>query len=197
MSAQSTELHRAHSPDLFRVFPFLSTADEREPGGALYVPPQGGGRFDNPSVYSVLYLSDSEAGAIAEAFGRLPEWTRGILQGSPSLPGSVRAVARYGFDTREAICDLDDVRRLEALGLRPSEVVSRDYDRTRALALHIYRQQEWAGIRCWSYYNPAWFSFALWDLSGLKLAEVRPLTLETPALIEASRSIVRRITNAR
>jgi hypothetical protein len=76
-------------PALYRVFPYLADAAKSEPGGALYVPPQGGGRIDNPGKYSVLYLSDAAAGAVAEAFGRFPEWTPAILEGGPSLPGSV------------------------------------------------------------------------------------------------------------
>ncbi|MBI1790737.1 MAG: RES domain-containing protein, partial [Acidobacteria bacterium] len=82
-------------PILYRVLPFLAAAAEDEPGGALYIPPQGGGRLDNPELYSVLYLSDAASGAIAEAFGRFPEWSPAILEGSPGMPGSVRALAKY------------------------------------------------------------------------------------------------------
>jgi hypothetical protein len=184
-------------PDLFRVFPFLSSADPHDPGGALYIPSQGGGRVDNPTIYSVLYLSDSAAGAVAEAFGRFPEWPPAILQGSPSLPGSVRAIARYRLTEGSKICDLDDPSQLQELALRPSHVVSRDYEHTRAWALRIYKQRRWAGVRWWSYYSSAWFSFALWNLSGLTLARVQTLTLEDPAVVEASRAIIRRIVVAR
>jgi len=74
-------------PDLYRVFPYLPKAAPGEPGGALYIPPQGGGRLDNPDLYSVFYAGNAEAGAVAEAFGRFPEWTPDLLEGSPSLPG--------------------------------------------------------------------------------------------------------------
>ena len=84
-------------PELYRVFPFLPRASPDEPGGALYVPPQGGGRLDNPDLYAVFYASDAEAGALAESFGRFPEWTSAILDGSPALPGSVRAVDATGL----------------------------------------------------------------------------------------------------
>jgi len=119
-------------PDLYRVFPYRAASRQDEPGAALFVPPQGGGRIDNPGTYDVLYMSDSAAGAIAEAFGRFPEWTPAMLEGGASLPGSVRAVARYRLADAARICNLDDPKQLLALGLRPSDVVSRDYARSRA-----------------------------------------------------------------
>jgi hypothetical protein len=175
------------------VFPYLAASLTGEPGGALYVPPQGGGRIDNPGTYSVLYLSDSAAGAIAEAFGRFPEWTPAILEGSPSLPGSARAIARYQLVGDAPIYNLDDPDQLLALGLRPSDVVSRDYARTRAWARRIYERGQWSGVRWWSYYDPAWSSYGLWDVTHLTLETIDPLTLDHPALLEASRIIVRRV----
>jgi hypothetical protein len=180
-------------PTLYRVFPYLAAAGKRDVGGALYVPPQGAGRIDNPGTYSVLYLSDAAAGAIAEAFGRFPEWMPAMLEGSPSLPGSVRAIARYRLPDDVPICNLDDLKQLLALGLRPSDVVNRDYARSRAWARRIYEQGKWSGVRWWSYYDPAWSSFGLWDIKRLTLEEVSPLSLDHPALIEASRTIVRRV----
>jgi len=184
-------------PALYRVFPHLAAAGKHDLGGALYVPPQGGGRIDYPGIYSVLYLSDAAAGAIAEAFGRFPEWTHAILEGSPSIPGSVRAIARYRLAEDAPICNLDDSEQLLALGLRPSDVVNRDYTRSRAWARRIYDQGKWSGVRWWSYYAPAWSSFGLWDVKGLTLDGVTPLTLDHPALVEASRTIVRRVVASR
>ncbi|HXM40199.1 MAG TPA: RES domain-containing protein [Bryobacteraceae bacterium] len=179
------------------MFPFLAAAGKREPGGALYVPPQGGGRIDNPGIYSVLYLSDAAAGAIAEAFGRFPEWTPAILEGSPSLPGSIPAIARYRLAEDAPICNLDDPKQLLALGLRPSDIVGRDYTRSRAWARRIYAQNRWSGVRWWSYYDPAWSSFGLWEVKGLTLDEVTPLRLDNPALFAASRTIVRGVVARR
>lgn len=186
-------------PQLFRVFPYRAAAKPGEPGGALYVPPQGSGRIDNPALYSVLYLSDSPSGAIAESFGRFPEWTASMLEGAPALPGSLRALARYRLDdtgNAAPVCNLDDPKQLLAPRLRPSDVVSRDYGRTRAWALRIYDQKTWPGVRWWSYYEPSWSSFGLWNVRSLGLEEVLPLSLDDPALIEASRVIVRRLTGA-
>jgi hypothetical protein len=180
-------------PILYRVLPFLAKAAPDEPGGALHVPPQGGGRLDNPELYAVLYLSDAASGAIAEAFGRFPEWSPALLAGSPGLPGSVRAIASYRLADDAPLCDLDDPEQLRALRIRPSDVVSRDYDRTRAWSRRVYEQRAWVGVRWWSYYDPRWASVGLWKLNRLSLIEVRPLRLDDPTLIEASRTITRRI----
>lgn len=178
---------------LYRVFPFVATSAPDEPGGSLYVPPQSSGRIDNPELYSVLYLSNAAAGAIGEAFGRFPEWTAVILGGSPSLPGSVRAIARYRLPDDAQICNLDDPEQLLKLGLRPSEVVSRDYVSTQAWARRIYGQGAWIGVRWWSYYEPQWASIGLWDIRRMVPEEVRALRLDDAGMIEASRTIVRRI----
>jgi len=180
-------------PELFRVFPFLAGAAAGQPGGALYIPPQSGGRLDNTDLYSVLYLGNSPAGAIAEAFGRFPEWTLAMLRGSPSLPGSARGLARFDLDPLESLCDLDDPRQLLRLRLRPSDVVGRDYARTRAWARRIYESRTWAGISWWSYYDPQWTSVGLWKTDRLALKEVRVLRLDDVALMDAARIIVRRI----
>jgi RES domain len=164
---------------LYRVFPYLAQAAAGEPGGPMYIPPQGSGRLDNPDLYAVLYLSDAAAGAIAEAFGRFPEWTPAILGGSPGLPGSVRALARYRLEDSAPVCDLDDAARLVELKLRPRR---------------IYEQKVWAGVRWWSYYVPEWANFGLWDVRGLSVEEVRPLALDDADLIAASRAIVRPIS---
>jgi hypothetical protein len=181
-------------PAYYRVFPFLADAPARQPGGALYIPPQtGGGRLDNPDLYSVLYLGNSPAGAIAEAFGRFPEWSPAILRGSPSLTGSLRALARYELDPHEPLCDLDEPRQLVRLRLRPSDVVSRDYARTRAWARRIFESEAWAGVSWWSYYDPRWTSVGLWKTDRLSLAAVRELRLEDTDLLDAARIIVRRV----
>ena len=138
-------------PILHRVFPYLATAAEDEPGGAVLIPPQGGGRIDNPEIYSILFLSDAPAGAIAAAFGRFAEWNDAILEGSPSLPGSARAIARFRLPEDALVCNLDDPSLLQTLGLRPSDVVSRDYTRSRAWARRIHEQGRWSGVRWWSY----------------------------------------------
>jgi RES domain len=184
-------------PALYRVFLALPNARPRDPGGALHVPAQGGGRLDNPDLFRVLYLGDSPSGAIAETFGRFPEWTPAILEGSPSLPGSIRSLARYQCADNEPICDLDDPARLLALNLRPSEVVSREYARTRAWARQIFQLGAWVGVKWWSYYDPRWASIGLWNAGRLTVEEIVPLQLDHPALLEAARTILRRVVLSR
>jgi hypothetical protein len=181
---------------VYRVLPFLASASHEDPGGALHVPPQGAGRLDAPDRYSVLYVSDAAAGAIAETFGRFPEWAPAMLAGSPALPGSVRALATYRLTTETRVCDLDDPAQLLARNLRPSDVVSREYSRTRGWARRVHGERRWIGVRWWSYYDARWASMGLWDVGGLALDTVRPLRLDDPALVEASRIIVRRIVRA-
>ena len=143
------------------------------------------------TFYSVFYAGDSEAGALAEAFGRFPRWTPAMLQGIPSVPGSFRAIARYEIPETTSICDLDDPTQLVALDLRPSDVVSRDYNRTRNWARRIYQQGRWNGVRWWSYYDPRWSSIGLWETAGLTLADVRALRLDDATLAEAALIICR------
>jgi hypothetical protein len=178
---------------VYRVFPYVAAAGAAEPGGPLYIPPQGSGRLDNPGTFSVLYVSDAASGAIAEAFGRFSDWTNAILSGSPALPGSVRALASYRLPDDAEICNLDDPHQLSELNLRPSDVVSRDYLRTRAWALQIYTQRRWIGARWWSYYAPQWSSIGLWDIRPLTVNDVRILHLDDAAMVEAGRTILRRI----
>jgi hypothetical protein len=180
-------------PNLYRVFPYLPAAKPDGLGGALYASRRGGGRLDNPALYSILYLSDAAAGAIAEAFGRFPEWNAAMLEGSPSLAGSARAIARFQLPGVAPICNLDDPAQLAELRLRPSDVVSRDYARTAQWARKIYELRKWMGVRWWSYYDPQWASFGLWNIRQLKLVDVRLLRLDDADFQQAGRTIARRI----
>ena len=94
---------------LCRVFPYLDDAGEGEPGHALHVHPvQGGGRWDNPSLYRTCYLATSPEAAIGEAFGNLVTWTPAMLV-FPGLPGSQRRLGVYRFDGEaNPLIDLDD-----------------------------------------------------------------------------------------
>lgn len=171
---------------LFRVFPWLTSARAGEPGHPLYAPPhQRGGRADNPDHYRTLYLSSAAAGAVAEAFGTYRWWTEEMFL-RPDLPGSAYAVATYGIPDAAPICDLDDASALARLGLRPSEVVTRDIGKTQRWALRVHQERRWIGVRWWSYYDARWHSYALWDRSALSLAEVERLHLDHPAVVEAS-----------
>lgn len=164
----------SYSP-LYRVFPWVEDARPGEPGHPLYTPsPQGHGRIDNPEHYLALYASDDPDGAIGEAFGNHSVWTSDLLEGPPGLPGSRRALATIDASTL-AVVDLDDAAALLDRGLRPSQVVTRDREITQAWALAIFRAGRWGGVRWWSYYEPTWGSFGLWDASNLEIADVTSL----------------------
>jgi hypothetical protein len=171
---------------LYRVFPWLAGARHGEPGHPLHVPGGGVGRIDNPEQYRTLYLSDGAGGACAEAFHYWPVWDERMLPGSPSLPGSVQALAVYTLASDVPVCDLDDAGRLMELSLRPSQVVLRDRRVTQAWALRIFGERRWSGIRWWSYYDPRWGSHGVWDVEGLQVDTVEALTLDHPAVVEAA-----------
>ncbi|WP_323958862.1 hypothetical protein [Arthrobacter sp. JZ12] len=59
----------------------------------------------------------------------------------------------------------------------------------------MYDTGDYSGVSWWSYYEPRWASFGLWDISGLAVdGSPEPLTLTHPSLEEASRIIRRLIT---
>nr|WP_218063941.1 RES domain-containing protein [Arthrobacter wenxiniae] len=160
----------------------------------MYVwPRQGAGRVDDPDLqYKVLYVGDSAEGAAAEAFGRYPIWTADIFAPPPSAPrGTLKALAKY--EANPAILDLDDPGALQEWSLRPSSVVSRDRPSTQQWARAMYDTGGYAGVSWWSYYEPSWASYGLWDISGLTVAGTPEiLTLSHPAVQDAA-ALIRRI----
>ena len=171
---------------LYRVLPFRGDATEGQPGHPLFIPtPTGAGRVDAPGTYSVLYVSDAPAGAVAEAFGGVPLWTPAMFD-KPSFERGRRALATYELPDQAAVLDLDDPDALKRLGLRPSDVVTRDRAVTQRWALAAYREHRWIGVRWWSYYDPRWHSFALWDRLELTVVGVEALSLEHSSAVEAA-----------
>jgi hypothetical protein len=186
-------LHKVPTRKLYRVFPWLASAAVDDPGGALYVPAQGAGRFDNPGNYEILYLAESPEAAIAEAFGRHPLWTPSMLAGIPALKSSAHALASVELHDVARLCDLDDARTLARLRLRPSDVVNRDYSVTQAAALRIFTSLPVVGLRWWSFYNPAWGSVGIWDRAALGAVNVQALSITDAAVSAAASTILRMI----
>lgn len=174
---------------LHRVFLLRAGARAGEPGHPLHVPAsrQGRGRIDNPDLYSTLYVSDAPAGAVAEAFGRIPMWTTAMF----SVSDAVRALVTYRLSGDDRVLDLDDPAVLASHDIRPSRVVTRDRVVTQAWAYAIYRERRWAGVRWWSYYDSKWASVGLWDMKGLHVLEVEPLGRDHPAVEEAGEVLAR------
>jgi hypothetical protein len=183
---------------LYRVIWKFARAAEDLPGGALYVPQQGSGRFDNPAQYQILYSGTEPHGVIAETFGRFPSATAAILERPPSLPSNaIRALVTYELDGRASVCDLDDPAQLLAFRMRPSQVITRNYPQTRKRALGIFRRRSWVGLRWWSWYEASWTNVALWDFSRVRVTDVRPLTLADPAFLTAAGTIGRVLRTSR
>jgi len=177
---------------LYRVLPYVHTAAAGEAGHPLWVPAStGANRIDNPDLYAALYLGDHPMCAVAEAFGWASRWNAGLLRGTPSLPGSVRALIGYELAADAPICDLDDPERLVELGLRPSRVVARDRAATQRWARDLHASGRYAGVRWWSYYNPDWGSVGMWRIAALRVAEVVELSVEHPAFVGAAAEILR------
>jgi hypothetical protein len=135
---------------LYRVFSYDHRAAPRDPGGALFIPPQGLGRIDNPDFYKVTYLADNAAGACAEVFNRgvyRSRWSAKMLRPPPFAPMTVRAVAAFEMAEDTPICDLDDPAELSRQALRPSRVVTRDYTISQAWALRIFQHRVWQGVK--------------------------------------------------
>lgn len=152
----------------------------------------GASRVDNPGLYDVLYLGDTAAGAIAEAFGWASVWDAGLFRGAPSLPGSVRALASYTLDDDHAVCDMDDTHRLVELELRPSQVVTRDRSVTQRWAAELFSQDRFVGVRWWSYYDARWGSLALWHADLLTVTDVEVLDdVAQPDFVEAAEVLAR------
>jgi hypothetical protein len=177
---------------LYRVFPWVQRAVQGQTGHPLHLPPvQGAGRIDNARHYRVLYLSDSPVGAVAEAFGRHDVWTPDLFS-VPALPDARRAVAVYRTD-RVEVLDLDDARNLLDRELRPSDVVTRDRERTQRWSLAIYRERRWGGIRWWSLRDPDRSAYGLWNVDDLEVLDVTPLDIRHALVTEAARLSNRRI----
>lgn len=182
---------------LYRVFAYLASAPAREPGHPSYVHrPQGRGRLDNPAGYDCWYLSEQEAGAVAEVFADLLRWTDDMFA-APYLPGAARALGTYEIADDAALLDLDDARNLLARGLRPTQVIERNRSATQAWALDIYNERQagtgarlWAGVRWWSYHRPEWRVMGIWGVTPTSV-RVDALALTHPAVVDAARVLAK------
>lgn len=170
---------------LHRVFPW----DQRAPAGAPFSPSfvpaqQGSGRFDLADG-PVLYLGESAEHAVGE-----------MLQGFRGRPFHAGALRRFGHplalvrvdvpdDLAAGIVDLDDPARLLALGLHPSDVVSDDGSRTRAIAAQLSDAGA-TGLRWWSKLSGDWHGVVLF----LARAPVARLVLGTPELMSPAHPAV-------
>ena len=159
-------------------------------------PHQRSGRFDNPAIYAVLYLSLSQSGAVAEVLGNHTAWNDELFD-HPAT-GRRRHLLTLEVDgaVADAVVDLDDAQLLANRGLRPSEVVGRSRTRTRTLAADLFAEGA-PGVRFWSYYRPEWTNLALFvppvRPHAVTVVDAVEMDVDLPCVAAASEMLCRRI----
>lgn len=179
----------------YRVIPHLPGARAGRPGHPLYEHrPQRGGRIDHPD-YHVWYLSRLAEAACGESFGNLARWEPSMLE-FPQLPGAHRALGTFALPDDLRVLDLDDPARLVRLGLRPTQVVTRNLTVTQTWGHRIWSETDphtgdhaWHAVSWWSCHHPVWTVLASWLRP--QLVEVEPLHLDHPAIIDAAQALQR------
>ena len=136
-----------------------------------------------------MYLCETPASCVAEAL--LP------FRGRPFRPPMLRrggrplALCRYRLARRAALLDLDDPAILADLGLRPSEVATRDRERTQAQARRLFAERPAAaGLRWWSPVESSWINATLFQDRAephLSAGPLRELGPGDPVVAEAVR----------
>ncbi len=174
---------------LYRCFAWNKRARTDGMDGPLWFPRpyQGEGRHDNSELYGCLYLSDRAVSCVVEQLARF----RGQRLTAPLLRrrGLPLALAELELDDPATLVDLDQPAVLRRERLRPSLVATRHRDVTQPQARTLYEKHpEAAGLRWWSSYESLWANATLFDRSAphLRLREVRILTLDDPAVLEAA-----------
>ena len=174
---------------LHRCFAWNQDARNDAPDGPLWFPRiyQGEGRHDNPDAYGCLYLADRPISCIVEQLAafRGQRLVASILR----RRGLPLAVADLELDDNSTLIDLDDPVVLKGEGLRPSRVATRDRSVTQPQALALFnRHRGIAGLRWWSSWEALWANVTLFDrvVPKLRLADIRVLTLDDPALLQAA-----------
>jgi hypothetical protein len=172
----------------YRCFAWNERARADQPDSPLWFPRvfQGDGRHDNPDVYGCLYVTDRESSGVVEQLARF----RGqrLIESLLVRRGLPLAIAAIELADGAELIDLDDPAVLRRRRLRPSLVATRDRSITQPQALAAYRDTEAAGLRWWSIHESLWANYTLFDraVSQLAVQEVRRLTLDDAAIIEAA-----------
>jgi hypothetical protein len=181
---------------VYRVFPYLATAKAGAPGHPGYAHrPQRGSRIDHPDYY-VWYLARQAEAAVGESFGDLASWEPSMFE-VPFLPGARRALGVFRLPDDLRVCDLDDPHRLSELGLRPTQVVTRNLAVTQGWGHAIWAQHDphdpssrrWQAVQWWSYHHPSWTVVASW--LPPELVRVEPLDLTHGAVQDAAEELRR------
>jgi hypothetical protein len=173
---------------LHRCFAWNERARADQPDSPLWFPRvfQGDGRHDNPETYGCLYLTDREASAVIEQLARF----RGqrLIEAMLVRRTLPLALAEIDLADDADVVDLDDPAVLRRRRLRPSLVATRDRTVTQPQALAVYRDTEAVGLRWWSIHESLWANYTIFGRASSALAarDVRELTLDDPAVVEAA-----------
>ena len=174
---------------LYRCFAWDADAEPAAPDGPLWFPReyQGEGRHDNPDLFGCLYLADRPVSCVVEQLARFrgQRLTAALLR-RRHLP---LALAELTLPPDAGLVDLDDPAVLRRERLRPSIVATRDRAVTQPQARALYEAHpEVAGLRWWSTYESQWMNVTIFDRAArrLRVAAVRALSLEDPAVVEAA-----------
>jgi hypothetical protein len=182
---------------LFRCFAWNERAAPGAADAPLAIPRafQGEGRHDNPDVYGCMYLADRSLSALVEQLAR--------FRGQRLTPALLRrrglplALAEIALAERATLVDLDDPSVLRRERLRPSRVATRDRAVTQPQARTLHeRYAQAAGLRWWSTYEASWMNVTLFDRAAphLRVREIRALTIDDPAVLEAAEFFGLRVT---
>ena len=175
---------------LHRCFPRDRGARPNGAGGPLWIARvhQGEGRHDNPEHFGCLYLADRETAGVVE-------WLA-VFVGEPGVDpsmlernGRTLAVAAIELADGAELVDLDHPPTLARERLRPSLVATRERVVTQPQALRIWKQRpSAAGISWWSTFESLWACVTLFDRAAplLRVLDVRELTVDDPAVVEAA-----------
>jgi hypothetical protein len=174
---------------LYRCFAWHERARKDGMDGPLWFPRpyQGEGRHDNPDLYGCLYVADRAVSCVVEQLAR--------FRGQRLVPALLRrrglplALAELELDDEAPLLDLDDPVVLRRERLRPSVVATRRRAVTQPQARVLHGSHpDAAGLRWWSAYESLWANVTLFDRAGpaLQLRNVRALTVEDPAVVDAA-----------
>jgi hypothetical protein len=181
---------------VYRVLPYLDSADRGEPGHPDYLSPdQGKGRLDNPDRYRCWYLAFEASTAVGEVFADLVHWREEMFP-FPALDGARRALGTYEVPDGVPLLDLDDARNLLDRGLRPTQVIERNRPATQAWALRVFEETDhdgasrWSGVRWWSFHRPQWRVLGLWGHDP-RCVQVERLDLGHPTVVDAADALAK------
>ncbi|MDQ2865780.1 MAG: RES family NAD+ phosphorylase [Candidatus Eremiobacteraeota bacterium] len=179
---------------LYRVFPWNSNAADHQSGGALFVVDSNKNRISNVELYRTFYLAAQPEAALAEVLGHLLIWRPKTFVHSVGP----LSLATYELPESLPIFELDDLNAIRSLGIeQPSRIVTRDRTITRGWARTIYERGTYAGARWWSYHNPDWQAYGLWNIDALSLnVPPTPLSTGSPIVISTAKAIAKQILRA-